>query len=117
MDQGQEDSARKMITEAVLSGHWLMLQNCRLCLEIMQTLLDTEEMHPNFRLWITSEVHKDFPIGLLQMALKLTNEPPQGIRASLKRSYADITQDTLDYSNHSAVQPNWSFLSNFGSLL
>jgi hypothetical protein len=26
MGQGQEDSARKMITEAILNGHWLMLQ-------------------------------------------------------------------------------------------
>ena len=57
------------------------------------------------RLWITTEVHKEFPIGLLQMALKYTNEPPQGIRASLKRTYADITQDTLDYSNHFAWPP------------
>jgi dynein heavy chain len=28
----------------------------------------------------------------LQMSLKFTNEPPQGIRASLKRTYTDITQ-------------------------
>lgn len=40
------------------------------------------------------------------MSLKFTNEPPQGIRASLKRTYADITQDTLDYSNH----PSWPML-------
>ena len=26
MGQGQEDAARKMITEAILNGHWLMLQ-------------------------------------------------------------------------------------------
>ena len=38
-----------------------------------------------------------------QMALKYTNEPPQGIRASLKRTYADISQDILDYTN----QPAW----------
>ena len=96
MGQGQEESARKMITEAILNGHWLMLQNCHLslefCDEIMQTMLDTDEMHPNFRLWITTEVHKSFPIGLLQMSLKFTNEPPQGIRASLKRTYTDISQ-------------------------
>jgi hypothetical protein len=53
MGQGQEESARKMITEAILNGHWLMLQNCHLslefCDEIMQTMLDTDEMHPNFR--------------------------------------------------------------------
>ena len=53
MGQGQEDAARKMITEAILNGHWLMLQNCHLCLEfcdeIMQTLVDTEDIHPLFR--------------------------------------------------------------------
>ena len=55
---------------------------------------------------MTTESNKDFPIGLLQMSLKFTNEPPQGIRASLKRTYADVTQDTLDYSNH----PSWPSL-------
>ena len=106
LGQGQEEIARKMMTEGISNGHWLMLQNCHLCLnfcdEIMQTMIDTHEINPAFRLWITTEVNKQFPIGLLQMSLKYTNEPPQGIRASLKRTYADITQDTLDYSNHPA---------------
>ena len=106
MGQGQEESARKGITEAILNGHWLMLQNCHLCLdfceEIIQTMVDADELHRNFRLWLTTEVNKDFPIGLLQISHKFTNEPPQGLRASLKRTYADISQDTLDYSNHPA---------------
>ena len=59
--------------------------------------------HQHFRLWLTTEVNGRFPIGLLQMSLKYTNEPPQGIRASLRRTYADLSQDTLDYSN----QPAW----------
>ena len=110
MGQGQEEAARKLLTESTTNGHWLLLQNCHLslhfCDEIMQTVTDTEEVHANFRLWITTEKHFQFPIGLLQMSLKFTNEPPQGIRASLKRTYADITQDTLDYSNH----PSWPML-------
>lgn len=91
---------------ALSNGHWLLLQNCHLslgfCEEIMQTVIDMEEVHLNFRLWLTTEINPGFPIGLLQMSIKFTNEPPQGIRASLKRTYADISQDTLDYSNHSA---------------
>ena len=110
MGQGQEERARKAITEAILKGHWLMLQNCHLslefCEEIITTMVDTDEMHRNFRLWLTSEVHNDFPIGLLQISHKFTNEPPQGLRASLKRTYANIQQDTIDYSNH----PTWPSL-------
>ena len=108
LGQGQEEVARKMLNEGITNGNWLMLQNCHLslhfCDEIMQTMVDSSNINPSFRLWITTEVNKKFPIGLLQMSLKYTNEPPEGIRASMKRTYTDITQDTLDYSNH----PAWS---------
>ena len=110
MGQGQEGLARKLITESILNGYWLMLQNCHLsldfCEEVMQTLMDTNDIHYQFRLWITTEVHKNFPIGLLQMSIKFTNEPPSGIKSSLKRTYSDLMQDTLDYSNN----PTWPAL-------
>ena len=107
MGQGQEEVARKMITEALLHGHWLMLQNCHLCPEfceeIMQTIMDASDTHHQFRLWITTEVYNKFPIGLLQMSLKFTNEPPSGIGSCLKRIYADLSQDIIEYTNH----PTW----------
>ena len=39
----------------------------------------------------------------LQISIKFTNEPPQGVKAGLKRTYAVITQEFLDYSN----LPQW----------
>lgn len=46
--------------------------------ELVNFILDMEDPHPHFRIWITTEPHKDFPISLLQMSIKYTYEPPQG---------------------------------------
>lgn len=107
MGQGQEFHARKLMMDCMGSGGWVMLQNVHLslsfCSEIIDILIETEHVEESFRLWVTTEVHEQFPIGLLQMAIKFTNEPPQGIRASLKRSYQVFTQDFLDYTS----APQW----------
>uniref|UniRef100_A0A1B0GJY1 Putative dyneins heavy chain n=1 Tax=Lutzomyia longipalpis TaxID=7200 RepID=A0A1B0GJY1_LUTLO len=107
MGQGQEFHARKLITDCMGSGGWVLLQNAHLsitfCAEIIDILVETEHVEETFRLWVTTEVHEQFPIGLLQMAIKFTNEPPQGIRASMKRSYQTFTQDFLDYTS----APQW----------
>jgi dynein heavy chain len=41
-----------------------------------------ENIHEDFRLWITAEPHPQFPIGLLQMGIKITNEAPVGMKVS-----------------------------------
>ncbi|CAO2608635.1 Dynein axonemal heavy chain 8 [Lemmus lemmus] len=103
MGQGQEVHARKLIQMSMQQGGWVLLQNCHLGLEFMEelleTLLTTETMEDSFRVWITTEPHDRFPITLLQTSLKFTNEPPQGVRAGLKRTFAGINQDLLDISN------------------
>uniref|UniRef100_A0A2K5CY33 Dynein axonemal heavy chain 8 n=1 Tax=Aotus nancymaae TaxID=37293 RepID=A0A2K5CY33_AOTNA len=103
MGQGQEVHARKLIQMSMQQGGWVLLQNCHLGLEFMEelleTLITTEVSDDSFRVWITTEPHDRFPITLLQTSLKFTNEPPQGVRAGLKRTFAGINQDLLDISN------------------
>lgn len=107
MGQGQEEAARKLIQAGFAQGHWVLLQNCHLGLDFMieveKMLLTAEEVSPEFRLWITTEPHPRFSIGLLQMSIKLTNEAPQGVKAGLKRSYQWVTQDMLE----SFQRPEW----------
>jgi dynein heavy chain len=78
MGQGQEIHARRLVQTAMSSGGWVLLQNCHLsldfCEEVLDTLTLTEELHENFRIWITTEPHLKFPIGLLQMSIKYTAE-------------------------------------------
>jgi dynein heavy chain, axonemal len=66
--------------------------------DIFQRLRQPENnCSPDFRLFITTEPHTKFSIGLLQMSLKVTNEPPKGLRAGLLRSYTVIIdQDRLE---------------------
>lgn len=82
MGQGQEAHARHLLNQCMQDGGWLLLQNCHLGLEFLNELMDTittkESMSEDFRTWITTEAHPEFPINLLQSSVKFTNEPPQG---------------------------------------
>ena len=73
MGQGQEYHARRMISEAMNDGGWVLLQNIHLslpfCTEAMDALVEIDTINESFRLWMTTEVHPQFPIGLLQVLL------------------------------------------------
>jgi len=101
MGQGQEVVARRFVDQGAATGCWALFQNCHLGLKFLEELElrlgdPTQEFDEDMRMWVTAEPHPEFPIGLLQMSIKLTNEAPVGMKAGMKRSYAGFTQDTLD---------------------
>lgn len=84
MGEEMEGPALELIKAGFVTGKWVVLNNCHLSLEFMAQLEEilnpkNTEVHDDFRLWITCEPHKDFPLGLLQMAIKVTTEPPKGL--------------------------------------
>jgi hypothetical protein len=58
-----------------------------------------QKPHENFRLWLSSDPHPKFPISILQRAIKLTTEPPKGLRNNLSRLYNNVTPDQFSKCN------------------
>lgn len=72
----------------------------------METLIKSlsspeAEVHEDFRLFLSSMPSKSFPVTVLQNSVKVTNEPPKGLRANAKRAFGEISSDTFE--NHSKI--------------
>lgn len=102
MGEEMEFPAGKLIDEGQAAGKWVVLNNCHLSVEFMATMEEVlnpkdKVVHEDFRLWITCEPTNDFPLGLLQMAIKVATDPPKGIKAGLSRTFSTIVnQDFLE---------------------
>ena len=107
LGQGQGDIAKRAIFESIKNGNWVCLENCHLARswmpkfeEILEEVNDKEdEIHEDYRLWLTSMPSNAFPATILQSGVKITNEPPKGIRASLKGTFLNIKDE--DFKNSS----------------
>jgi len=99
LGQGQAPIAINLMDDGKKEGHWVFLANCHLMLSWLPSLekiiekFADDNPHSNFRLWLSSSPNPQFPIAILQAGIKMTTEPPKGLKPNLQRLYANMTEE------------------------
>mmetsp|Transcript_25005 Transcript_25005/g.85566 ORF Transcript_25005/g.85566 Transcript_25005/m.85566 type:complete len:4525 (+) Transcript_25005:136-13710(+) len=106
LGQGQETIAYNKLKQFHKNGGWVLLQNIHLTIDWtngeLEKVVDklAEGAHQDFRLFLSAEpppiLEKGLAISLLQNSVKLTNEPPAGMKANLLRAYGNFTEEMFE---------------------
>lgn len=117
LGQGQDKRAERAIADARKNGTWVFLQNCHLYPSWMPKLeqmfesltargsgsdSSSDYTHNSFRLWLSSYPSTTFPSLVLRNGIKMTNEPPRGLKASMIRGFTSskTVQEPLSFLIH-----------------
>jgi len=49
-----------------------------------------------FKIFLSSDPSNGVPIGILNRSIKLTNEPPPGLKANMTRGWTFFTKDEIE---------------------
>uniref|UniRef100_H2YYB5 AAA+ ATPase domain-containing protein n=1 Tax=Ciona savignyi TaxID=51511 RepID=H2YYB5_CIOSA len=106
LGQGQEVVAESALDTAAEHGHWVVLQNIHLVAKWLMALQNRLEKHSvgshtDFRVFMSAEPAATagshiIPQGILENAIKITNEPPTGMHSNLHKAFDNFNQETLE---------------------
>lgn len=107
LGQGQGPEAARLMDEGQKTGNWVCLENCHYYtswmpeLEKLQEKMDPGLINPEYRLWLTTFSSPNFPVPVLQSGVKITNEPPKGLKANMIGTLDNVGEEMYDScTNH-----------------
>jgi dynein heavy chain 1 len=91
--------ADRNIAQALKTGVWVLLRNVHLCIDwlnLLEKRISAFTPHPEFRLFLTCEIHPNIPTALLRMSDVIVYEASTGIKANILRFYNSIPTARID---------------------
>jgi len=123
LGEGKDVISDREVDRLAKEGGWVVLQNIHLMpiwlIELEKRIeRNAPDAHPDFRLFLTSDPSNTIPVALLQRSIKLTQEPPPGLKALVKRSWKCFDDNTWDASSKQGEMKSMVFaLSYFHAVM
>ena len=105
MGQKMDEVAENFLMVKRQEDSWLFLQNIHLMPNWLKKLQDKlKELskvkgNEDFRLFLSAEPRNNIPSGLLEKCIKLTNEPPTGLKENMKIALNTIVSENKGSAN------------------
>jgi len=102
LGQGQDVFAQKALENGHKHGHWVILNNVHLMarwlIKVEKLLADyaLKGSHKDFRVFLSSDPDTHIPVGILESCVKLTNDPPSGLKANLKQAFCAFSRNDYE---------------------
>mmetsp|Transcript_24191 Transcript_24191/g.35469 ORF Transcript_24191/g.35469 Transcript_24191/m.35469 type:complete len:827 (+) Transcript_24191:77-2557(+) len=102
LGQGQDVIAEEKLELGHRQGHWVFLDNVHLMPRWLNTLEKKLEgyavsgTHADFRVMLSSDPSVSIPVSILERSIKITSDPPSGLKANLKQAFACFSKEMYE---------------------